>query len=171
MGDAIISPCGQYRYTLTRTIAQAGDRGCLFVMLNPSTADASLDDPTIRRCIGFATREGCARLTVVNLFAYRATDPRDLLDAYRGGIDIEGPENRRHLNEQIAAHGSGRGIIIAAWGAHPVAGRAPTIQRWLRDVGALCLGITAGGHPRHPLYVPSYQPLMRWKNDGMPEAR
>ena len=81
MSTATISPCGSYRYTLTRDLglAMKPKRPCLFVMLNPSTADALMDDRTIRRCKGFATREGCTSLTVVNLFAFRATNPDDTL--------------------------------------------------------------------------------------------
>lgn len=72
--SATISECGRYRYRLTRRFA---DGPCAtFVMLNPSTADETIDDPTIRRCRNFAIREGCGGLVVVNLFAYRATDPR-----------------------------------------------------------------------------------------------
>ena len=86
--SAIISPCGRYRYVLKRNLPQAirWVKPCLFVMLNPSVADAELDDPTIRRCIGFAKREGCTELTVVNLFAYRSTDPEGLLIQTRDPI-------------------------------------------------------------------------------------
>lgn len=81
MSSAEISPCGQYRYKLMRSILQVvgWDKPALFIMLNPSTADADIDDPTVRRCIGFAKREMCSSLTVVNLYALRATDPRQLM--------------------------------------------------------------------------------------------
>lgn len=76
--SAKISVCGRYRYFLERVLP-SGDGAMCFVMLNPSTADGEADDATIRRCIYFAGREGCKNLWVVNLFAFRATDPRELL--------------------------------------------------------------------------------------------
>lgn len=159
---ATISPCGQYRYTLHRHIPSVlrWVRPCLFVMLNPSTADATKDDPTIRRCVNFAKREGCTGLTVVNLFALRATDPGEL----GKHADPIGPENAKHLAEQIIEHQQ-IGIIVAAWGANPMAMRYESIgvlKMALRNAGALCLGMTAEGHPRHPLYVKSDQPLIPW---------
>ncbi len=159
MSTAIISPCGTYRYTLRRRIPSAlrWVKPCLFVMLNPSTADATKDDPTIRRCIGFAKREGCTDLTVVNLYALRATDPAEL----GKHADPFGPDNGRHLAEQIALHR--HEIIIAAWGANPFAYRQESTsvaKMALRTAGAFCLGTTAQGHPRHPLYVKADQPLV-----------
>ena len=105
--DAVISDCERYRYRLTRR----WDDGptCTFIMLNPSTADARKDDPTIRRCIGFARREGCAALLVINCFAFRATKPADLFAAE----DPIGPENDRHI---MAASLDADGQVIAAWG-------------------------------------------------------
>src|SRR3989449_11540410 len=109
--DACFSRCGTYRYALWRRWA-AGPQ-VLFVMLNPSTADAQRDDPTIRRCIGFARRWGCGGIEVVNLFALRATDPRRL----RYTRDPVGPENVAHL-----ARAAGRASLVgAAWGADPAA--------------------------------------------------
>ncbi len=162
MSDAILSPCGTYRYTLKRHIPSVlrWVKPCLFVMLNPSTADATTDDPTIRRCIGFAKREGCTVLTVVNLFALRATDPAEL----GKHADPVGPDNGRHLAEQIEHHHR-LGFIVAAWGANPAAQRDMSfgpLTVLLRNVGALCLGVTADGSPRHPLYVKADQPLVLW---------
>lgn len=162
---AIISPCGAYRYTLHRRIPSVlrWVKPCLFVMLNPSTADATMDDPTIRRCIGFAKREGCTDLTVVNLFALRATDPAALM----ASSDPVGPDNDCHLREQIDSHSIG--IIVAAWGANDLAARN---RGWLKarlvERGAVCLGTTAGGHPRHPLYVKRDQPLIPWNAKPQP---
>jgi hypothetical protein len=166
MSSATISPCGLYRYTLHRRIPSAlrWIRPCLFVMLNPSTADASQDDPTIRRCLGFAKREGCTGLTVVNLFALRATDPAELAKH----DDPFGPDNHLHLRAQFDAHRTG--IIVAAWGAHPMAhdlGNAEVFSE-LCSLGALCLGMTKHGSPRHPLYVKSDQPLVPWKGTVPP---
>lgn len=158
---AIISPCGAYRYTLHRRIPSVlrWVKPCLFVMLNPSTADATMDDPTIRRCIGFAKREGCTGLTVVNLFALRATDPAELAKH----ADPIGPDNSKHVVEQIDQH-QGIGAIVVAWGSHPMA-RAHVcrpIVDLLAASGACCLGTTKDGHPRHPLYVKGDQPLVPW---------
>jgi hypothetical protein len=150
--SAIISPCGLYRYGLTRKWGD-GPRVC-FVMVNPSTADAEQDDPTIRRCIGFAQREGGGSLEVVNLFALRATDPK----ALRKHPDPIGPGNNAAL--RTAFDRAGR--IIAAWGAHGrLHARDVTVARMLGDK-AMCLGVTARGDPRHPLYLPADAPLIVW---------
>ena len=106
---AEISPCGLYRYRLTRTWDAAAP-ALLFVMLNPSTADASEDDPTIRRCLGFARRERAGGLVVANLFAFRATDPKALEDA----ADPIGPDNARWIETCVRETS---GPIVAAWGA------------------------------------------------------
>jgi hypothetical protein len=125
-------------------------------MLNPSKATAELDDPTIRRCLGFAKREVCTSLTVVNLFALRSTDPKALLKAE----DPVGIENDHHIQEQVLKHSTG--WIIAAWGAHPMAiKRAQHVIPMLGDVH--CLGTTKNGSPRHPLYVRSDQPFVKYK--------
>src|SRR5262249_54294569 len=87
--NAVISDCGKYRYVLTRQTG-AEVRSATFVMLNPSTADATLDDPTIRKCIGFAKNWRCGRLVVLNLFAFRATDP----EVMKAEADAVGPENK-----------------------------------------------------------------------------
>jgi hypothetical protein len=143
--SAHISPCGKYRYSLTRDVDPLdGDGTVTFVMLNPSTADAEQDDPTIRRCIGFARSWGFARLKVVNLYAYRATDPRDLY-AYDG--DRVGPENDCTIAKVIG----GSDLAVCAWGANNANGR----DRRVLDLIAAphALGLTNGGKPRHPLYV------------------
>ena len=95
-GAAVLSPCGAYRYLLTRRFGP-GKKLATFVMLNPSTADAERDDATIRKCVGFARSWGCAGLQVVNLFAFRATDPTDL----RMADDPVGPENDVWLGRAI----------------------------------------------------------------------
>lgn len=147
---AVISECGRYRYALTRETGYPGGEGTvLFVMLNPSTADATTDDPTIRRCLGFARQWGYARLAVGNLFALRATDPRELLSS---AVDTVGPENDSWL-DQLAG---GAAETIAAWGAHRAA--APErVRRVLAVVefwGSMrCLGQTKTLAPRHPLYL------------------
>lgn len=167
MSDALLSPCGTYRYTLGRDLIgspTAAHKPCLFIMLNPSTADANLDDPTIRRCIGFAKREGCTFLTVVNLFAYRATDPADLVGEFQMGTDIFGPDNVQHVNRELRRHNRDLGhLVIAAWGAHPFAEMAHEVRKQVLAAGALCLGTTKAGEPRHPLYLKSDTALIPWK--------
>ncbi|WP_276200650.1 DUF1643 domain-containing protein [Chelatococcus sp. XZ-Ab1] len=149
---ALISPCGLYRYRLTRHWDP--DKAPLtFVMLNPSTADAEVDDRTIRRCMGFAERERAGGIVVVNLYAYRATKP----SALRSAADPRGPENDSHLMDAIRA-ATGR-PIVCAWGTN---GDGASFIRKAQAKGAelVALGITKRGHPRHPLYVPSDEPLI-----------
>lgn len=141
-----------YRYDLTRQWGPGTQH--VWVMLNPSTADETLDDPTIRRCINFSKLWGAGRLVVVNLYAMRATRPAKLLDV----DDPEGPENARYVRQHITAHQTT--MVIAAWGAYVDkltvvnAGRvfieltAHVAQKPVR-----CLGRTRSGAPRHPLYV------------------
>jgi len=129
-------------------------------MLNPSTADANVDDPTIRRCIGFAKREGCGGLVVVNLYAYRATNPDDLLKAIN---PIGSPETEIHLNKAVAEID---GPLIAAWGAFTVRGAHPAY--WIKQRYGdrlMCLGRTKDGHPRHPLYLSNDAPLVRLQDN------
>lgn len=152
---ATISECGTYRYTLWRHLGLLGPP-CLFVMLNPSTADANQDDPTIRRCIAFARSWGCGELTVVNLLALRATDPSILLRH----SEPNGPDNVAHIENQLRIHEDG--IIVLAWGAH----RAHSLSVALNSVSwpgsTTCLGVTNNGSPRHPLYLRRDQPLMSY---------
>jgi len=157
--SATISPCGTYRYTLHRNIpcVLRWIRPCLFVMLNPSIADASIDDPTIRRCIGFARSWQCTSLTVVNLFALRATDPAELAKH----PDPHGPENPQHIEAQLHEHRVG-GVIVVAWGAHAMAAQTPATMPFRAMAGVQCLGKTKSGAPRHPLYVPASAELVPW---------
>lgn len=154
--SAIISDCGRYRYALMR---RWDDNPPLtFIMLNPSTADASLDDPTIRRCVGFAKREGCGAAHVLNLYAYRATDPKALLTCE----DPVGPENDTYLLRHAwAALTAGR-PVVAAWGVHAQSQRVKEMLALVPELDLRCLGATKDGHPRHPLYVKGDQPLVPW---------
>lgn len=144
---AIITACGVYRYQLTR-VWNSDLRPAAFIMLNPSTADAENDDPTIRRCIGFAKAWGCGGLTVVNLFAYRSTDPK----AMRGVRDPVGPLNDTYIRA-AAEHCH---PVVAAWGTHgTLRQRATEVKMILLRTGVsiVSLGVTKDGHPKHPLYV------------------
>lgn len=168
---AVISSCEQYRYWLHRSWLH-GIGWTVFVMLNPSTADAAIDDPTIRRCIGFAKRLGSMGVIVVNLYGARSTDP----DALWKLNDPVGPENHAYivLAAELAAqqhrdregHQFVPGHVICAWGAHPIAlNQQQTALGWIAAAGAtpMCLGKTKMGHPRHPLYVPSIEPLIAFE--------
>jgi hypothetical protein len=148
--DAVISTCGRYRYRLSR-VWDGRSLPLVWIMLNPSTADAVDDDPTIRRCIGFAQREGCGGIEVLNLFALRATDPR----ALRSVRDPVGPDNDRWISEVLHPHSR----VIAAWGRNgDYLGRNKFVIRNLRAMGIRieCLG----DRPNHPLYIKGDQPLV-----------
>jgi hypothetical protein len=148
MDGAIFSPDRRYRYTLTRTIT-LGNKSLLWIMLNPSTADESIDDPTIRRCIGFTREFGYAGFTVVNLYAYRATKPADLWKA----VKPIGEKN----DQVIMRYARKADRVICAWGMHAPASRVDQVCALLRHVRfrgeAYCLGFTANGNPRHPLML------------------
>ena len=159
----------EYRYVLTRKIPGLGKKGSvLFVMLNPSTATETEDDPTIRRCMDFASLWGREELRVVNLFAMRATNPAEIHTAYFCGDDIVGPKNdEAFVSEgarQCREQGTDAPAIVAAWGASLeglVARRLAMLS--ICRVDWHCLGMTANGSPRHPLYVRRSQPLMPWR--------
>lgn len=150
--QTVLSPCRKYRYTLWRDLGDLlsdADRPFLMVIgLNPSTADETKDDPTIRRCKTFAAAWGFSGLLMANLFAFRATDPGDMIAA----ADPVGPENDRYLAEC-----AGRaGMVLAAWGclgSHN--GRSLQVLSMLNvaTVRMRCLKKNADGSPQHPLYV------------------
>lgn len=177
--SAIFSPCRTWRYTLSRNLdlslrepteepcPSCGDayftcldpalclnerepRTVAFIGLNPSTADETKDDPTIRRCRGFANRWGYERLVMLNVFAYRATDPKRL-----GGLDFSsavGPENDRHIAREAKA----ADLVVCAWGVHAARwqrGHALSLALASSGIALHHLGLTKDGHPRHPLYM------------------
>lgn len=145
----IFSPCRTYRYVLwreLRTLFNDGTGYVCFIGLNPSTADEQLNDPTIRRCIDFVWRWGYEALCMVNLFAFRATDPADMMAA----SDPVGPEN----DEWILKYAGGAKLVIAAWGVN---GNYRCRGYQIRAIipGLKCLDINGDGSPKHPLYVPA----------------
>lgn len=143
---AHFSRCRRYRYALWRRWA-TGDDYVLLVALNPSTADHRRDDPTIRRCIGFARDWGYSGLCVANLFAFRATYPRDLFSAE----DPVGPRNDQWLRRLS----SGASLVVAGWGNHGLhQGRAARVRALLPELH--CLRLNSGGEPAHPLYLPKH---------------
>jgi hypothetical protein len=153
--SAILSPCGLYRYVLTRRWDDRLPDLC-WVMLNPSKADAERNDPTINRCMAFARALGRGGIRVVNLFAFRATDPADM----RKAADPVGPDNDFHLRNE--AHDS---RVILAWGAKPWAReRIGTVLPLLAGAASIeCLRRTKDGYPEHPLFVPGSVRPMPWE--------
>lgn len=151
MTNAILSIDQKYRYSLTRDLGMVGEGACCFVMLNPSTADATQDDQTIRRCIGYARSFGCWRLEVVNLFAYRSTDP-NLLYGMSRDVAV-GPENDWHIRAACL----GSRIVVCAWGNHgSLFGRATEVLAIIRGRGATPMALKINNksqQPAHPLYL------------------
>lgn len=146
---ATVSTCGTFRYRLGRRWADGG-KPLVFIMLNPSTADAQQDDATIRRCRHFALTHGFSALEVVNLYAFRATKPVDLK---RASYPV-GPDNDEH----IAAAVRGAGSVCVAWGANARELERPqVVLPLIRRLGAepVCLRITRSGYPQHPLMLPN----------------
>ncbi|UJX46613.1 DUF1643 domain-containing protein [Xanthobacter sp. YC-JY1] len=188
---AEVSPCGTYRYRLWRewrnhpapaqwdmwtnddgtpVVDGAGHqlgepKCCVFIMLNPSTADGEQDDPTIRRCVGFARAWGFDRLEVLNLFAYRATEPRQLL-ALTHDQDPVGEHNSRAF-QSVLSPSRTLGTIVCAWGAHGAhLGQDETALGWLGSRLRFALGLTKAGHPKHPLYVKGDAALVEFRPAG-----
>lgn len=157
------SPCRKYRYTLWREfypvraiepplLPVAGNEAHNYLMvigLNPSTADETHDDPTIRKCIGFAQRWGYGALCMTNLFAWRDTQPKNMKKATHPC----GDDNHHHLLQCAA----GAGMVLAAWGKDgKFMQQDLTVQGWLSTIGVTlhCLKRNLDGSPMHPLYVP-----------------
>jgi hypothetical protein len=161
---------GSFRYWLLRDWSgrplQVGygplKFGVLWVMLNPSVADERRDDPTIRKCVGFTKRMGLDSFVVVNLYAFRATDPGELRTASARGQDIVGPRN----DEMIKALADQASVIICAWGAYDGIDLAPRVAHVTASIKSAqdgrfasslkALGLTKAGAPRHPLMMPYY---------------
>jgi hypothetical protein len=165
--SAVISDCQKYRYCLRRSWPEetAVSGKVLFVMLNPSTADASVDDPTIRRCIGFAQSWGFAELMVANLYAFRATQPSDLWLSE----DPVGPDNDSWLDRLTSEADK----IVCAWGSNARDDRVDDFRRRMQTANTplTCLGTTKAGAPRHPLYIRKTQPLEPWPSQPISEGK
>ena len=143
--SAVISPCGKYRYELWRRVG-VGETFVVFVLLNPSTADADLDDPTIRACMEFARRWGFAWMCVVNLFALRSTKPENLY----ASVDPIGPENDRYIQHAVL-HAD---CVVAAWGKHGRhRDRNTEVVRLVGNRPLHYLALNLDGSPKHPLYI------------------
>jgi hypothetical protein len=143
--SASISPDGAYRWWLRRSWTHGGDGRCVcFVMLNPSTADAESDDPTVRRCLAYTQAWGFSTLSIRNLFALRATDPRALF----AHPDPVGPRGDVELAAARTAD-----LVVCAWGAGAPLGRDNRALALLAGKPLHCLGLSKMGHPKHPLYL------------------
>jgi hypothetical protein len=156
---AVYSDCEKYRYSLDRVWDTTAKR-VMFVMLNPSKATEVQNDPTVERCERRARALGYGGFCVTNIFAWRATDPRDM----RAAVDPVGPENDDVLlrNTDWADH------IIAAWGTHGAhLDRGIAVASMLRQQpkALFHLGLSKAGHPKHPLYLPYSQHPIPWAVD------
>lgn len=167
-GWAVFSGDYKHRYVLTRVwnSLYVKYRTLPFVLLNPSTATAAVNDPTITRCIGFAKREGYAALAIFNLFSYRATDPRELKSVYseQGYGDIAmhfNYRNARYIGEALARFPADT-PIVCGWGAHKFLSRVEFDLKHFYGDRLYCLGKTKDGSPRHPLYLRADAPLEQW---------
>ena len=152
---ATFSDCERYRYHLWRRWEDGPS--VAFLMLNPSTADADRNDPTIERCHRRAVSMGFGALEVVNIFAYRATDPKDLKKAKRP----VGPLNDETLLETIQR----TDMTVCAWGSHgDHKDRDKEVRQLIRDnrLDVTVLALTSKGQPRHPLYMPYSATPVSW---------
>jgi len=166
---AEISPCGKFR----RSLSRVWDKSLplvLYIMLNPSTADALVDDATIRRCMSFAYQEGYGGILVWNLFDYRAASPKVLAKA-RMDYDISGgPANEDALKRMLARVDK----VVMAWGSSFSVVQTRATVSWLnwfltchaQTISTRCLGYTKSGQPKHPLYLPLNTPLIPWTMKG-----
>lgn len=159
--SAVLSDCGTWRYRLERSLGLLDGPRLAFFGVNPSTADAELDDATVRKWRGFAARASSPAFIVGNVFAFRATDVKELGRA----PDPVGPENDRHLAEIIAD----ADILVPCWGnqdkvPQPVRHRFEVVRRLLFASGkpVKVFGLTASGDPKHPLMLGYDTPLVDW---------
>lgn len=145
--DASLSDCGEYRWWLTRRWNQKSSP-LAFLMLNPSTADMMVDDPTIRRCMGFAEGFGYGGIIVINLYGLRSPSP-DVLWQHQDPIGSANDNAIRH----IVARGHD---VVCAWGANAPQQRVDYVLKMMRakkEPQLYCLGKTKAGAPKHPLYL------------------
>lgn len=157
--NAYISNCGNYRYWLTRIWDENLPR-VIYVLLNPSTADHTIDDPTVRRCMGFAKGWGYGSIEIVNLFAYRAGNFEELKRKIRqdGEPAAIGPENDYYIEAALVLkeiETPKGGLVVVAWGnnAKDFEVRCSNVLEILEGREVKCFGITSKNHPGHPLYL------------------
>lgn len=154
---AIFSECKQYRYALWRKLNDEPDADCVWIGLNPSTADESKLDNTTRRCLDWSQRWGCNRYVMLNAYAFRATKPRDMFAA----DDPIGIDNDRVIRDFCAT----AQIIVAAWGGNADDLRSVAVCNVVNR-RLDCLGLNSDGTPKHPLYVPkATERILFWNPD------
>ncbi len=170
--EARLSDDSRYRFLLRRSRVSLSSSGSItFIMLNPSIADASVDDATTRRCMAFAIRERKSRLNQINLFAAIATNPIDL---WRHPDPVGNPQNYHTWDGLARFCNTPQDMFVAAWGASPSTIKAQQqhdtqvsmlVDLFCNKYGYVlyCLGTTSHGQPRHPLYVSAGQEFIKWR--------
>lgn len=149
---AVFSDDDKYRYRLTRLLNEHGRAGWIcWILLNPSTANENVLDPTLRRCRNFSLDWGHNGMIIVNLFGLRATNPKELAAV----VDPVGADNDEHIARAVDEADR----IMCAWGAHPMTlrfNRRDEVRRILERASrvAFALKLTRAGAPSHPLYLP-----------------
>lgn len=163
-GDAVFSVNKLFRYRLDRFWNDERPGKCCFIMLNPSTADAVITDPTISRCVNFAKSWGYGALSIVNLFAYRTPYTR-ILETVKG--DIVGPDNNMYISQEV--NHDKCGLIVAGWGNtggnYPE--RIKEVMALITDKNVMCFGLTKLEQPIHPLYVPRDATLTYYRRSSI----
>lgn len=163
---AVFSACNLYRYKLWREWCSDLEP-MVWCCQNPSTADENDDDPSVRKMMGFARANGCGGIVLYNIFAYRATDERELFKV----ADPIGPESLSHFDGLLKyLRETPKAKLVVGWGNQLVTKRHSLMRMAYRNIGlklagagALCLGTTKSGDPKHPLFVPYSQPLIPWQ--------
>lgn len=161
---AVFSPCGTYRYSLTRELG--GERVCAFCGANPSVATAVKNDQTVSKDVGFATRWGCGRLVKVNAHAYIAQEPEDMYAAAKAGVDVIGPDNDAAIRAAVIAVRETNGLFVLASGNIIAIERVDQVLAIVREVGGVtpwCLGTNKNGTPGHELYLSYETPLVEYR--------
>jgi len=171
-GYASFSPDGVYRYTLGGDIGSDGPllaltavvKYILWIMLNPSTADANEDDQTISTIVRFSERWGYTRLMVGNLYAFRTKHPTIMWAAQKAGTDIVGPENDDQIAAMVKLVRNTGGRVMVAWGKH---GKPERVRKILEIAGEVyCLKTNEDGSPIHPLYQPADLTPVLWRAEA-----
>lgn len=162
-GTALFSPDGKYRYVLTREWNKQGSKTINFLMMNPSTADANILDPTVKKCVKWSVLWGYDKLIITNLFAYRSTDVKQIYKV----LDPIGPDNNYHIEQTFKmCH---NGLVVAAYGnngKHLNRNLEAEALAAIAGVDLYCLRTTKLDLPEHPLYLPSNLEPALWRNNN-----
>lgn len=160
--EACFSPCRTWRYWLKRTWLEQAPAAA-FLLLNPSAANEKKDDPTATRVIRrVKALRGYGSIYIINVFAYITPFPSTIVRMF-GAIDVVGPDNNAHIINVLAKCS----MVICGWGAFPLLpdrfAEVKEILRFAAKDKTYHLGMTTGGHPKHPLYIPYFVQPIRWK--------